>query len=92
MNYLLLIFAASYIFIEAENAIADLHKRCSNCEKAKQRLAAEMEDLQMELDRSYQKSIQLEKQAQNLERVNGEWKAKADKLRVELESCRRDDV
>ena len=80
------------MFIEAGNTTAELHKRCSNSEKAKQRIAAEMEDLQMELDRSYQKSIQLEKQAQNLERVNGEWKAKADKLRVELESCRRDDV
>ncbi len=87
-----MIFAASYIFVESENAMAELHKRCTNSEKAKQRLAAEMEDLKMELDRSYQKSIQLEKQAQNFDGVVGEWKAKADQLRIELESCRRDHV
>merc|ERR1719376_1055342 len=57
-------------------------------EKTKHRIEVELEDLQMEYERTYAAAIITEKRGKNFDKVMGEWKAKADDLMSELEACR----
>merc|ERR1712088_378362 len=50
------------------------------------RLEAELEDLQMEYERTHAAAIITEKRGRNFDKVAGEWKAKADDLTAELEA------
>ena len=48
----------------------------------------ELEDLQVEYERTHAAATITEKRGNNFDRVLGEWKAKADDLMSELEACK----
>jgi len=73
---------------EAEEAIDSLNAKISATEKTKHRIDCELEDLQMEYERTHAAAIITEKRGHNFDKVLGEWKAKADDLMSELEACR----
>ena len=73
---------------EAEETIDSLNARISATEKTKHRIDCELEDLQMEYERTHAAAIITEKRGHNFDKVLGEWKAKADDLMSELEACK----
>merc|ERR1712020_586535 len=73
---------------EAEETIESLNTKIAATEKTKHRIEVELEDLQMEYERTHAAAIITEKRGKNFDKVLGEWKAKADDLMAELEACR----
>merc|ERR1712053_7843 len=73
---------------EAEENIDSLNQKVASTEKTKHRLEVELEDLQMEYERTHAAAIITEKRGKNFDKVVGEWKCKADDLMSELEACR----
>merc|ERR1719220_171735 len=73
---------------ESEETIDSLNAKISATEKTKHRIDCELEDLQMEYERTHAAAIITEKRGHNFDKVLGEWKAKADDLMSELEACR----
>merc|ERR1719508_556844 len=71
---------------EAEEAIDALNSKVASTEKTRHRLEAELEDLQMEYERTHAAAIITEKRGRNFDKVAGEWKAKADDMMAELEA------
>merc|ERR1712158_204687 len=75
-------------FNESEETIDSLNAKIAATEKTKHRIEVELEDLQMEYERTHAAAIITEKRGKNFDKVMGEWKAKADDLMSELEACR----
>merc|ERR1719334_3112659 len=73
---------------EAEETIDSLNTKIAATEKTKHRIEAELEDIQMEYERTHAAAIITEKRGANFDKVLGEWKAKADDMMAELEACR----
>merc|ERR1711892_1329441 len=73
--------------MEAEETIDSLNAKIASTEKTKHRIEAELEDMQMEYERTHAAVI-TEKRGRNFDKVLGEWKAKADDLTSELEASR----
>merc|ERR1712156_1224405 len=73
---------------ESEETIDSLNSKIAATEKTKHRIEVELEDLQMEYERTPAAAIITEKRGKNFDKVMGEWKAKADDLMSELEACR----
>merc|ERR1719402_180682 len=73
---------------EAEETIDSLNTKISATEKTKHRIECELEDIQLEYERTHAAAIITEKRAANFDKVLGEWKAKADDMMAELEACR----
>merc|ERR1712226_1374931 len=73
---------------ESEETIDSLNAKIAATEKTKHRIEVELEDLQMEYERTHAAAIITEKRGKNFDKVMGEWKAKADDLMAELEACR----
>merc|ERR1712226_312276 len=73
---------------ESEETIDSLNTKIAATEKTKHRIEAELEDLQMEYERTHAAAIITEKRGNNFDKVLGEWKAKADDMMAELEACR----
>jgi len=73
---------------EAEETIESLNTRIAATEKSKHRIETELEDIQMEYERTHAAAVITEKRGANFDKVLGEWKAKADDLMAELEACR----
>merc|ERR1719350_1041668 len=73
---------------ESEETIDSLNSKIAATEKTKHRIEVELEDLQMEYERTHAAAIITEKRGKNFDKVMGEWKAKADDLMSELEACR----
>merc|ERR1719282_183886 len=73
---------------ESEETIDSLNSKIAATEKTKHRMDMELEDLQMEYERTHAAAIITEKRGKNFDKVLGEWKAKADDLMAELEACR----
>merc|ERR1712228_368828 len=73
---------------EAEETIDSLNSKVSSIEKSKHRLDGELEDLQMEYERTHAAAVITEKRGRNFDKVLGEWKAKGDDLVAELEASR----
>merc|ERR1719365_503292 len=73
---------------ESEETIDSLNAKIAATEKTKHRIEVELEDLQMEYERTHAAAIITEKRGKNFDKVTGEWKAKADDLMSELEACR----
>merc|ERR1739844_27300 len=71
---------------EAEEAIDALNSKVASTEKTRHRLEAELEDLQMEYERTHADAIITEKRGRNFDKVAGEWKSKADDMMAELEA------
>merc|ERR1712080_81080 len=73
---------------EAEETIDSLNSKISATEKTKHRIEAELEDIQLEYERTHAAAVITEKRAANFDKVLGEWKSKADDMMAELEACR----
>merc|ERR1712126_236962 len=73
---------------KAEETIDSLNTKISATEKTKHRIECELEDIQLEYERTHAAAIITEKRAANFDKVLGEWKAKADDMMAELEACR----
>merc|ERR1712126_503598 len=73
---------------EAEETIESLNAKISTTEKTKHRIEAELEDIQLEYERTHAAAVITEKRASNFDKVLGEWKSKADDMMAELEACR----
>ena len=73
---------------EAEETIDSLNTKVSATEKTKHRVEAELEEMQMEYERTHAAAVITEKRGRNFDKVVGEWKAKADDLLAELEASR----
>merc|ERR1719278_2143742 len=71
---------------EAEEAIEALNGKIGSTEKSKNRLAAELEEMSLEYERTHAAAVITEKRGKNFEKVVGEWKAKADDMQSELEA------
>merc|ERR1739844_125588 len=67
-------------------AIDALNSKVASTEKTRHRLEAELEDLQMEYERTHAAAIITEKRGRNFDKVAGEWKSKADDMMAELEA------
>merc|ERR1711981_574401 len=67
-------------------AIDSLNAKVASTEKTKHRLEGELEDLQMEYERTHAAAIITEKRGRNFDKVVGEWKSKADDMMAELEA------
>merc|ERR1711892_1212689 len=74
--------------MEAEETIDSLNAKIASTEKTKHRIEAELEDMQMEYERTHAAAVITEKRGRNFDKVLGEWKAKADDLTSELEASR----
>ena len=67
---------------EAEETIESLNAKVASTEKVKHRLDVELEEMQMEYERTHAAAVITEKRARNFDKVVGEWKAKADDLKL----------
>ena len=67
--------------VEAEETIESLNVKIAATEKVKHRIEGELEDLQMEYERTHAAAVITEKRGKNFEKVVGEWKAKADDVK-----------
>merc|ERR1711981_272035 len=67
-------------------AIDSLNAKVASTEKTIHRLEGELEDLQMEYERTHAAAIITEKRGRNFDKVVGEWKSKADDMMAELEA------
>merc|ERR1719516_595678 len=74
--------------MEAEETIESLNAKIASYEKTVHRLNAELEDIQMEYERTHAAAVITEKRGRNFDKVLGEWKAKADDIMAELEASR----
>merc|ERR1711892_1101776 len=72
---------------EAEETVESINTKISATEKSKHHLDAELEDMQLEYERTHAAAVITEKRARNFDKVVGEWKCKADDLMSELEAC-----
>merc|ERR1711970_109731 len=72
---------------EAEETIESLTTKVAATEKTKQRLVVELEELELEYERTHASAIIIEKRSRNFDKVVGEWKCKAEDLLTELEAC-----
>merc|ERR1711892_341974 len=72
---------------EAEETLESINTKISATEKSKHHLDAELEDMQLEYERTHAAAVITEKRARNFDNVVGEWKCKADDLMSELEAC-----
>ena len=73
---------------EAEETIDSLNSKISSTEKSKLRIAADLEDAQLEYERTHAAAIITERRAANFDKVLNEWRTKADDLMAELDACR----
>jgi len=74
--------------VEADETVESLNVKIASCEKTKHRLDNELEELQMEYERTHAAAIITEKRGSNFDKVLGEWKHKADDIMAELEGSK----
>jgi chromosome segregation ATPase len=67
-----------------------LNQKVQALEKSKQRLATELEDLQLEAERMKAAANTLEKKQKYFDKTVEEWKSKVDGLSVELDSSQKE--
>ncbi|XP_031353329.1 myosin heavy chain, muscle isoform X34 [Photinus pyralis] len=75
---------------EAEETIEALNQKVVALEKTKQRLATEVEDLQLECDRATAIANAAEKKQKAFDKIIGEWKLKVDDLAAELDASQKE--
>merc|ERR1719431_1991976 len=71
---------------EAEETVDTLQVKLTNVEKSKNRIAQELEELQMEYERAHAAAIIVENRAKNYDKVLAEWQVKAADLASEIEA------
>jgi len=72
---------------EAEETIEALTTKVSMSEKTKARLDTDLEDMELEYERTHAAAVIIDKRSKNFDKVVGEWKVKADDLTAEIEAC-----
>merc|ERR1740128_1072762 len=72
---------------EAEETVESLNTKIASTEKSKHRLEADLEEMELEYERTHAAAVITEKRTRNFDKVLGEWKCKADDLMSELEAC-----
>ena len=73
--------------VEAEETIEALTTKVSMSEKTKGRLEADLEEMELEYERTHAAAVIIDKRSKNFDKVVGEWKCKADDLSSEIEAC-----
>merc|ERR1719369_1101086 len=76
--------------MEAEDTIDSLSSKIASAEKAKQRLAQELDEISMEYEKVHAAAMITEKRARNFDKVLGEWQAKATDLSNEVEASQNE--
>ena len=71
---------------ELDGELTGLRSKYSSLEKAKNRLAAELDDVNLELDKERNTSAALDKKQKKIDQQIAEWKTKMDSLQVELDT------
>merc|ERR1712198_826790 len=56
-------------------------------EKTKARLDTDLEDMELEYERTHAAAVIIDKRSKNFDKVVGEWKVKSDDLTAEIEAC-----
>merc|ERR1712113_702080 len=67
--------------------IEALTTKVSMSEKTKARLDTDLEDMELEYERTHAAAVIIDKRSKNFDKVVGEWKVKADDLTAEIEAC-----
>ncbi|GCC39680.1 hypothetical protein chiPu_0023553, partial [Chiloscyllium punctatum] len=72
---------------EMEDKAEAVGSKCASLEKVKNRLQAEVEDLNAEVERSHAVSATLERKQQNFDKALNEWRVKLEQSQAELEAA-----
>lgn len=75
---------------EAEETIESLNQKVIALEKSKQRLATELEDMQLEVERAKSLANAMEKRAKAFDKTVSEWKQRVDDLAAELDNSQKE--
>jgi len=75
---------------EGEETVDSLQTKLGSVEKAKQRLAQELDEISMEYERVHAAAMITEKRGKNFDKVLGEWQAKATDLSNEVEASQNE--
>ncbi|XP_063612890.1 myosin heavy chain, muscle-like [Penaeus indicus] len=75
---------------EAENQIEQLNIRNVNLEKLRERASADVESMQIALERAQTLASTAEKRQKNFDKIIGEWKTKVDDLGAELDASQKE--
>lgn len=75
---------------EAEETIESLNQKVMALEKSKQRLATELEDMQLEVERAKSMASAMEKRAKAFDKTVAEWKSRVDDLAAELDNSQKE--
>lgn len=75
---------------EAESNAEAANSKASSIEKAKARLAGEMEDLMIEVERATTNANNLEKRQRSFDKTVQEWQSKVSSIQVELDNSQKE--
>merc|ERR1712127_1138611 len=73
-----------------EEMLESTQAKCASLEKTKMRQVGEIEDLQIDLERSNSAASALDKKQRNFDKVIAEHKQKEEELQVELEQSQKE--
>merc|ERR1712110_542158 len=73
-----------------EELVESTQAKCASLEKTKQRQISEIEDLQVDLERSNSAAASLDKKQRNFDKILAEHKQKEEELQVELEHAQKE--
>merc|ERR1711879_755334 len=73
-----------------EELVESTQAKCASLEKTKQRQLGEIEDLQVDLERSNSAAAALDKKQRNFDKILAEHKQKEEELQVELEAAQKE--
>lgn len=71
---------------ETEDELSALQSKYSSMEKTKNRLSAELDDVNLELDKERNASAALDKKQKKIDQQIAEWRSKVDSLQAELDA------
>lgn len=75
---------------ESEEAIESMNQKVMGLDKSKQRLSTELEDMQLEVERSKSMASAMEKRAKAFDKSVAEWKTRVDELAGELDNSQKE--
>merc|ERR1712048_1321013 len=75
---------------EMEELVESTQAKCASLEKTKQRQLGDIEDLQIDLERSNSAAAALDKKQRNFDKVLAEQKQHEEELQVELEQAQKE--
>merc|ERR1711983_591648 len=77
---------------EAESTIENLNGKLQQCERAKGKIHAEIEEMNINPDQAQILNNQMEKKARHFDKIVIEWKRKVDGLAMDLDVAQLDEV